>query len=45
MLQVAADIPIQTMVETFGLEQANEALLAVKRSEIDGAGVLIVAQE
>ncbi|HET91595.1 MAG TPA: zinc-binding alcohol dehydrogenase family protein [Chloroflexi bacterium] len=42
LLQVAAEIPIHTTVETFALEQANEALLAVKRSEIDGAGVLIV---
>jgi propanol-preferring alcohol dehydrogenase len=42
LLQVAAEIPIQTTVETFTLEEANEALLALKRSEIDGTGVLVV---
>jgi propanol-preferring alcohol dehydrogenase len=42
LLQVAAEIPIQTTVQTFTLEEANEALLALKRSEIDGAGVLVV---
>ncbi len=43
LLQVAAEIPVQTRVRTFPLEAANEALLALKRSEIDGAGVLIVS--
>jgi propanol-preferring alcohol dehydrogenase len=42
LLQVAAEIPIQTTVQTFPLEAANEALLALKRSEIDGTGVLVV---
>jgi propanol-preferring alcohol dehydrogenase len=42
LLQVAAEIPIQTTVQTFTLEQANEALLALKRSEIDGTGVLVI---
>ena len=42
LLQVAAEIPIHTTVQTFPLEEANEALLALKRSEIDGAGVLVV---
>ncbi len=42
LLQVAAQIPIRTTVQTFPLEEANEALLALKRSEIDGAGVLVV---
>jgi len=42
LLQVAAEIPIHTTVQTFPLEAANEALLALKRSEIDGAGVLVV---
>lgn len=40
-LQVAAEIPIQTTVEAFSLEEANDALIALKRSEIDGSGVLI----
>jgi hypothetical protein len=42
MLGIAAAIPIRTTVQTFGLEEANEALLALKRSEIDGTGVLVV---
>ena len=40
LLRLAAKIPIQTTVQTFSLRQANEALLALKRSEIDGTGVL-----
>jgi propanol-preferring alcohol dehydrogenase len=44
LLQVAAEIPIHTTVQTFPLEAANEALLALKRSEIDGTGVLVVEQ-
>jgi len=42
LLQMAAEIPIRSTVQTFPLEEANEALLALKRSEIDGAGVLVV---
>ena len=42
LLQVAAEIPIHTTVQTFPLDAANEVLLALKRSEIDGAGVLVV---
>ncbi len=41
-LQVAARIPVRTEVETFPLKDANRALLALKRSEIHGAGVLVV---
>jgi propanol-preferring alcohol dehydrogenase len=42
LLQIAAEIPIHTTTQTFPLEEANEALLALKRSEIDGAGVLVI---
>ncbi len=42
LLQLAAEIPIHTTVETYPLEQANEALVALKRSEIDGTAVLTV---
>ena len=42
LLQVAAEIPIQASVQTFPLEEANEALLALKRSEIDGTAVLVI---
>lgn len=40
LLQLAAEIPIQTTVQTFPLEKANEALLALKQSTLDGAAVL-----
>ena len=43
LLQVAAEIPIKTEVELFDLEQANEALLRLKQSKINGAGVLRVS--
>ena len=41
-LKVSAEIPVETTVETFPLDEANLALIALKRSEIDGSGVLIV---
>jgi len=40
-LQVAADIGLQPKVTRFRLDQANEALLAVKSDSIDGAAVLV----
>ena len=42
LLRIAAEIPIETTVQTFPLEEANEALLALKRSEIDGTAVVVV---
>ncbi|MGD2147051.1 MAG: zinc-dependent alcohol dehydrogenase family protein [Anaerolineae bacterium] len=42
LLDYAALIPIKTTVQSFPLEQANQALLALERSQIDGAGVLVV---
>lgn len=42
LLAAAAEIPIRTRVQTFPLEEANEALVALKESRIDGAGVLRV---
>jgi propanol-preferring alcohol dehydrogenase len=42
LLKYAAEIPIHTDTETFPLEQANEALLALKESRINGCGVLKV---
>ena len=41
-LRVAAEIPIHTEVHTFPLEQANQALQALKHDGIRGAGVLTV---
>jgi propanol-preferring alcohol dehydrogenase len=43
LLELAAKVPVRTEVHTFNLEQANEALLALKQSRIDGAGVLQIA--
>lgn len=40
LLELAAEIPIQTNVEIYSLEKANEALRLLKRSEIRGAAVL-----
>ena len=40
LLELAAKIPIAADVEIFSLEEANEALLQLKRSEIRGAAVL-----
>ena len=39
-LELAAEVPLQTEIQVFHLEQANQALQALKRSEIKGAGVL-----
>jgi propanol-preferring alcohol dehydrogenase len=39
-LQLAAEVPLGTEVELFDLEQANQALQALKKSEIKGAAVL-----
>ena len=43
LLTLAATIPIQTQVTTFPLAQANEALIALKTSQISGAAVLRVS--
>jgi propanol-preferring alcohol dehydrogenase len=42
LLKLAEEIPIQTTVHEFPLESANEALLALKESRIDGTGVLAI---
>ena len=41
-LEIAAEILIKTEVELFSLDQANEALLKLKRSQLNGAGVLTI---
>jgi propanol-preferring alcohol dehydrogenase len=43
-LRVAAAIPIHTEIHTFPLEQANQALQALKHDGIRGAGVLVVSE-
>jgi len=44
-LALAPRVPIRTEVRTFVLEQANEALDALRRGKIRGAGVLLVHDE
>jgi alcohol dehydrogenase, propanol-preferring len=39
----AARAPVQTHVQTFRFDQANEALIALKHDAISGAGVLVIA--
>ena len=41
-LAEAARIPVRTQVQEFPLENANEALIALKHDAIRGAGVLVV---
>ncbi len=43
-LQLAAEVPVKTAVQIFPLEQANQALQALKHSKIDGAAVLKISQ-
>jgi alcohol dehydrogenase, propanol-preferring len=38
----AARIPVQTHVQTFSFDQANEALIALKSDSVRGAGVLVM---
>jgi propanol-preferring alcohol dehydrogenase len=41
-LRLAAEIPIRTEIATFELEEANQALQAMKHSRIHAAGVLTI---
>jgi propanol-preferring alcohol dehydrogenase len=43
LLDLAAEIPLKTTIQSFPLEQANVALEAVKHSRVDGAAVLRVS--
>ena len=42
-LRLAAEVPVKTEVEVFPLEQANQALQALKHSRIEGAAVLQIS--
>jgi propanol-preferring alcohol dehydrogenase len=42
-LRIAAEIPIQTRVQMFPLQEANRALNSLKNDAIPGAAVLKVA--
>ncbi len=43
-LDEAARIPVRTHVQTFRLEEANDALIALKHDAIKGAAVLVVSE-
>ncbi|HMK91989.1 MAG TPA: zinc-dependent alcohol dehydrogenase family protein [Thermoleophilia bacterium] len=45
LLELAATIPVTTEIQVFALEQANDALIALKHDGIRGAAVLQVASE
>ncbi len=42
LLRLAGEIPVRVKIKTFELEEANQALQALKHSKIDGAGVLVI---
>lgn len=42
LLETAAEIPIRPRVTRFPLEEANDALIALKSGRIDGSGVLVM---
>jgi propanol-preferring alcohol dehydrogenase len=44
-LKLAAEIPVQATVQMYDLEDANQALLDMKHSRINGEGVLRVEKE
>lgn len=41
-LEFVRDVPIHTAIQTFPLEQANEALLALRQGRVQGAAVLVM---
>ena len=41
-LALAAQIDLKPKVTAFSLDQANEALLAVKNDAVDGAAVIVL---
>jgi propanol-preferring alcohol dehydrogenase len=41
-LQIAPQVPVETEVTTFGLEEANEALEALREGDFNGSGVLLI---
>ena len=44
LLQLAAEIPIHTEVELYPLAEANAALQRLKRAEVRGSAVLVIAR-
>jgi propanol-preferring alcohol dehydrogenase len=41
-LKLAAEIPVRASIQTYPLEEANQALIDMKHSRINGEGVLLV---
>jgi propanol-preferring alcohol dehydrogenase len=41
-LPIAAEIPLRPKVQTYRLEEANRALLELKRGPVRGAKVLLI---
>ncbi|HIK46523.1 MAG TPA: zinc-dependent alcohol dehydrogenase family protein [Leptolyngbyaceae cyanobacterium M65_K2018_010] len=44
-LALAPRVPIQTQIQAFPLVQANEALMALRQGQIQGAAVLVIPSE
>ncbi len=44
-LAIAPQVPVQTEVQTFPLEQANQALAALRNGQITGAAVLTLSEQ
>ncbi len=44
LLKIAAEIPIQTKITSFPLQEANKVLRLLKQGKINGAGVLTIRQ-
>lgn len=42
LLRAAAEVPIRPKVTTFPLSAANDALIALKRDQVDGSAVLVI---
>jgi propanol-preferring alcohol dehydrogenase len=40
LLEIAAEVPIETTTQSYPLEEANQVLQLLKNSKIDGAAVL-----
>lgn len=44
-LRIAPQVPVKTSVQTFALHQANEALNRLRAGRIEGAAVLVIADQ
>ncbi|WP_281184831.1 hypothetical protein [Trichlorobacter lovleyi] len=44
-LALAPQVPVRTEVTAFRLEQANEALAALRSGQLEGAGVLLIDEQ